>query len=139
MSNYCTFSIYDIYYYIGSSLTITSSSNRAQDLGSAITYAKRYSYASILGIVAEDDDDGNRAAGESDYSVKSRNGKSNQQDEKPWLNKTKYNSDELTPEWQKVVSALEQGKAQPSDVRKKYKVAKDLYEELEAIANGVPA
>ena len=125
--------------YIGSSITISATSNRPQDLGSAITYAKRYSYASILGIVAEDDDDASRAAGESDYSVKSRNGKSNQQDEKPWLNKTKYQSDEPTPEWQKVVSALAQGKAQPSDVRKKYKVAKELYEELEAIANGVPA
>lgn len=35
----------------------------AQGLGSAITYARRYGLMSILGIVAEDDDDGNKAAG----------------------------------------------------------------------------
>lgn len=34
-----------------------------QALGSAITYARRYSYSSILGIVAESDDDGASAAG----------------------------------------------------------------------------
>ena len=32
-----------------------------QQLGSAITYARRYAWASLLGIAAEDDDDGNTA------------------------------------------------------------------------------
>jgi hypothetical protein len=32
-----------------------------QQLGSAITYARRYAWASLLGIAAEDDDDGNSA------------------------------------------------------------------------------
>ena len=34
-----------------------------QNLGSAITYLRRYSIQAILGIAAEEDDDGNRAAG----------------------------------------------------------------------------
>lgn len=37
--------------------------NRAQAMGSGITYAKRYALTAILGIVAEDDDDGNEADG----------------------------------------------------------------------------
>jgi hypothetical protein len=34
-----------------------------QQYGSAITYARRYAWASMLGIASEDDDDGNTAAG----------------------------------------------------------------------------
>jgi hypothetical protein len=34
-----------------------------QGYGSAITYARRYSLASLLGIVADEDDDGNAASG----------------------------------------------------------------------------
>ena len=37
----------------------------AQAVGSAITYAKRYSFCSILGIVADDDEDGNLSQGNS--------------------------------------------------------------------------
>ena len=36
---------------------------KMQDLGSALTYAKRYSYCAILGIVADADDDANTADG----------------------------------------------------------------------------
>ncbi len=35
--------------------------NRAQQMGSASTYAKRYAFCSALGIVTGDDDDGHRA------------------------------------------------------------------------------
>jgi len=41
---------------------IVARQNDPQAYGSAITYARRYSLASILGIIT-DDDDGNRAAG----------------------------------------------------------------------------
>ena len=44
--------------------SIRNANNLAyQDLGSAITYLKRYSFCAILGIVADDDDDANRACG----------------------------------------------------------------------------
>lgn len=34
-----------------------------QDIGSALTYTRRYTYALLLWVVSEDDDDGNRASG----------------------------------------------------------------------------
>jgi hypothetical protein len=34
----------------------------AQSHGSALTYAKRYSYMAALGLVADEDDDGNKAS-----------------------------------------------------------------------------
>jgi hypothetical protein len=34
----------------------------SQGMGSATTYARRYSYMSVLGLVADEDDDGNRAS-----------------------------------------------------------------------------
>lgn len=36
--------------------------NNPQNVGSAITYARRYSLSSMLGIVTEEDDDGNQAS-----------------------------------------------------------------------------
>jgi hypothetical protein len=45
-------------------LTIPMPENgTVQELGSAITYLRRYSIQAILGIAAEEDDDGNRASG----------------------------------------------------------------------------
>jgi hypothetical protein len=35
----------------------------AQEIGSAITYIRRYALSAILGLATEDDDDGNRASG----------------------------------------------------------------------------
>jgi hypothetical protein len=36
--------------------------NDPQGMGSAVTYARRYTIGSTLGIITEDDDDGNRAS-----------------------------------------------------------------------------
>lgn len=43
-------------------LTLLPTKNDPQGIGSAITYARRYAYASILGLVSEADDDGNVAS-----------------------------------------------------------------------------
>lgn len=40
-----------------------SNTANAQSIGSAITYAKRYAFCAILGIVADDDEDANIASG----------------------------------------------------------------------------
>ena len=44
----------------------------AQGLGSAVTYARRYSYMAVLGLVADEDDDGNAASAKSrsDHAAK---------------------------------------------------------------------
>lgn len=45
-----------------------------QEIGSALTYTRRYAYTSLLGIVSEDDDDGNRASW-NEYQLGNANGK----------------------------------------------------------------
>lgn len=44
-----------------SRLSMTSKDSSPQAIGSCITYARRYSLSSILGIASEEDDDGNAA------------------------------------------------------------------------------
>ena len=45
-----------------SEMDLLNDKNNMQGLGSAITYARRYAMSTILGIVTEDDDDGNAAS-----------------------------------------------------------------------------
>lgn len=47
--------------YISSITRIYNVSNKPQDYGSAITYARRYALSSLLAIDSDEDDDGNRA------------------------------------------------------------------------------
>lgn len=49
--------------WISSKVRMPSNTAEAQSIGSAITYAKRYAFCAILGIVADDDEDANIASG----------------------------------------------------------------------------
>lgn len=49
--------------WISTVLALPATKQDAQGLGSAITYARRYAYQSILNIAGEEDDDGNAAVG----------------------------------------------------------------------------
>ena len=49
--------------WISSKVRMPSNTADAQSIGSAITYAKRYAFCAILGIVADDDEDANKASG----------------------------------------------------------------------------
>lgn len=49
--------------WISSKVRMPSNTANAQSIGSAITYAKRYAFCAILGIVADDDEDANIASG----------------------------------------------------------------------------
>jgi len=49
--------------YFSSLITLKPSKVDPQGVGSAITYARRYSLSPLLGIVTEEDDDGNAASG----------------------------------------------------------------------------
>ena len=49
--------------YFSSIITLKPSKTDPQGVGSAITYARRYSLSPLLGIVTEEDDDGNAASG----------------------------------------------------------------------------
>lgn len=46
-----------------STFVLNAESNLPQKIGSAITYGRRYALSSILGIVVDEDDDGNTASG----------------------------------------------------------------------------
>lgn len=48
--------------YISSTVSTRLQKDDAQGVGSALTYLRRYSLASVVGIVADDDDDGNAAS-----------------------------------------------------------------------------
>lgn len=48
--------------FIGARLKLIIDKANMQGMGSAITYARRYGYAAILGIASEEDDDGNAAS-----------------------------------------------------------------------------
>ena len=77
--------------------------NDPQKLGSTITYYRRYTLASLLGLQAVDDD-ANLGSGKI-VEV-----------ELPWLN-------ENTPQFNKVKKALSEGTATMADVRTKFKVS----------------
>lgn len=82
-----------------------------QKLGSAITYYRRYTLQSLLGLQAEDDD-GN-------------NSKPAPKEDKPWLNKG-------TTEWTEALKYLNAGNP-VSDIQKKYAISKDNLAELNQV------
>ena len=78
----------------------------AQDYGSAVSYAKRYSLSGLLNLIIEDqDDDGNTASG-------------NKTEDLPWLNET-------SEEFKKVKEAITKGFTL-DQVRTKYKLSKKV-------------
>ena len=84
-----------------------------QKIGSCITYYRRYTLSSLLGLQAEDDD-GNLAS--DNISPKKP------LDERVWLNKN-------TPQWKEAIDYLEKGN-NIVDIEKKYKISKVNKEEL---------
>jgi len=81
--------------------------NDPQKLGSAITYYRRYTLASLLGLQAVDDD-GNVASGVTE--------------EKKWLNQN-------TPEFSKAIEFIKGGGSIEA-IKSKYKVSKKTEDEL---------
>jgi hypothetical protein len=81
-----------------------------QKLGSCITYYRRYTLSSLLGLQAEDDD-ANAASGN---TIETK--------EKPWLNKD-------TLQFTKAIDFLTQG-GNIKDIEAKYKISKSVKDEL---------
>jgi len=97
---------------MGSIFPIIVNKQSAQDYGSAVSYAKRYSLSGLLNLIIEDeDDDGNKASDKVTIIAEKT-------PEKPWLN-------EGTDEFEKVKGALKSG-FKLVDVRKKYNVSKKV-------------
>ena len=88
-----------------------------QKVGSCITYYRRYTLQSLLGIEA-DDDDANKAV---------PNKKRQEYMNRPWLN-------EGTPEWDKCEEYV-RGGGNPKDLYKKYQISNLNIEYFKKIAN----
>ena len=104
--------------YLSASLLIKGEQT-PQGIGSAITYAKRYSLSSILGIVSDDDDDANIASGNK-FETKDK-----VENNLPWLN-------ENTKEFAGAVEKLKAGKSSIEALRKYFKISKAVEEKLKA-------
>lgn len=108
--------------------------NDPQAVGSAITYARRYALGSILGLNIEDDDDANKAAEPAKRIIQEVHEKIHKHepqqistDEKKWLNRyTDKTKSKETVEWLNVVEKMGLGVITMSDVKKSYKVSKEI-------------
>jgi hypothetical protein len=112
--------------FLESEFPVVVTKQTAQDYGSAVSYAKRYSLTGLLNITVQDeDDDGAKASGT--VAKPSVGSPAAQEDDiKPWLN-------EGSQTWGKVVESLKNGYTM-TDVRKKYKVSKPVEAKLLAAA-----
>lgn len=112
---------------IYSEFPVVVGKHTAQDYGSAVTYAKRYSLTGLLNITVQDeDDDGNKATSSVTgvTNVSGVTGVTNKTADLPWLN-------ESSPQWSTVVDSLKNGYS-INDVRKKFKVSKAIEAKLTA-------
>lgn len=106
--------------------------NAMQSKGSIITYLRRYSLMSVLGIVAEEDD--NDAQGEGKKTSKGTKAapattttQPNATAELPWLNPEIQGKTNVA--WKKAVKYLAEG-GKISDIKKKYRIGKNNEERL---------
>ena len=73
--------------YISGTFSMRPSKVDPQGLGSATTYARRYALSAILGIVTDEDDDGNMASQPTgDRALQVNYGSHSASNELPWLN-----------------------------------------------------
>jgi hypothetical protein len=109
--------------------------NDPQAVGSSITYARRYALGSILGLNIDEDDDGNHASQpakriiqEVDKAVhQSSNQPTPAPDDKKWLNRyTDKSKSKETIEWKNVIEKMGLGVITMTDVKKSYKVSKEI-------------
>jgi hypothetical protein len=109
-----------------STFPIIVQKHSAQDYGSAVSYAKRYSLSGLLNIIIEDeDDDGNRASNPTPTIVLNQTAVPTDTD-KPWLNKQ-------NPNWDVIVQALKDAKTDIKRLRTKYKISKAVEAELSSL------
>jgi hypothetical protein len=120
--------------YISGTLTMRPSKSDPQGLGSAATYARRYSYA-IFGLVTDDDDDGNMASQPTtDRASQGKYGSDTASAELPWLNAVGKNGN-FTATGNKIIQRfLDDSTMDWVKVAEHYRISK---EDRKAIDNAV--
>lgn len=86
----------------------------SQEEGSVITYMRRYAYSSMLGLVADEDDDGN---------VGEKNDVKAKEAVLPWLNKNTTNAKGVNM-WKYAEEKLKSGEITVDEIKKSYKLSK---------------
>jgi len=134
-------SIQTILFHIESGETLESSTdipqnvslkgmNEYQVLGSAITYLRRYSISSILGIVTDKDTD---AGGE--QKPKTETNQATSKEELPWLNVFEKDKN-FTREWNRLIAKKQSGEPiEVKELRKFYKISKDVEGKINDLIN----
>lgn len=118
---------------VKSSLELTNQTD-PQKRGSEITYYRRYTLASLLGLQAEDDD-ANKTVNATITSTSNRTQTKVKDSEKPWLNKfTNKEHTEVTKEWKRAILTLQSGK-DIKYLRNYFKISRAVEELLEDDVN----
>lgn len=108
--------------YIASSYTMpVAKANDPQALGSAISYARRYSVSSILSLKIDDDD--------AEGAMKAVRQPQQAEDARPWLNKGEA--------LDKAMDYLRKGGNIP-EIEKKYRLSGEIRKSLETVLNNLP-
>lgn len=119
-------------------------------VGSALTYGERYFLLKYFHINTDEDDidnpdrkpeEKNTVAAKAPAKAKAPQAvNSPAEPEKPWLNKMTASKKDFTREWLNVVKAISEGKLNSmADIRKYYRVSKELQADLESNFNLIPA
>lgn len=107
--------------YIASSYTMpVAKANDPQALGSAISYARRYSVSSILSLKIDDDD--------AEGAMKAVRQPQQAEDARPWLNKADFD---------KASDYLRKG-GNIEVIKAKYRISREMMESLNIILNNLP-
>jgi hypothetical protein len=111
--------------FISGTFTMRPTKADPQGLGSATTYARRYALSAVLGIVTDEDDDGNASSRPAtDRSLETKYGANTAPAELPWLNGIDKKGD-LTAMGAKIVQRfLEDGDMSWDRVTAHYRVSK---------------
>lgn len=104
---------------------------KPQELGSEITYKRRYALSAILGLSTDEDDDGNWSSGN---QIQKTQVKQKSDDDKPWYNDINFEADK-----EAMLNACTQGmspQAIVKQLRQDYKVSREMADSIETILNG---
>lgn len=114
--------------WIESDLDLKTRNDTAQDAGSAITYGRRYALAAMLGVVSEEDDDGNAASGSRPVHKQGPNSQPHGPVNQPSPQSTTVLFDHGNSEHMKRLSSL----------LSKKNIAPDFYPEFANLLHGKP-
>ena len=106
--------------WIAGTFTMTPTKHDPQGMGSATTYARRYALSAILGIVTDDDDDGNASSHPSgDRAPQAKYGSDSTSDDKAWLNACDKQGNLTEKGYETAKYLFENPERSIADVRKK--------------------